>query len=57
MKENASGQTYQKPYAAATPRPRATERSSQSLFLSFPVIGAMGIVDGGCCGASRSETK
>lgn len=26
------------------PRPKATERSSQSLFLSFPVMGAMGIV-------------
>jgi hypothetical protein len=34
---------HQKAYAEVTPRPRATERSSQSLFLSLPVIGAIGM--------------
>lgn len=37
-------ETYQKAYADDTPRPRATERSSQSLFLSLPVMGTIGII-------------
>lgn len=37
--------TNQNVKPALRPRPRAVERSSQKRFLSFPVIGAMGIVE------------
>lgn len=36
--------TNQYPYAKTVPRPAAVVISSQRRFLSFPVIGAMGIV-------------
>lgn len=39
-------ETDQKVYPPATPRPSATEMSVTSFFLSFPVIGAIGMVKG-----------
>ncbi len=36
--------TNQYPYAKTVPRPAPVVRSSQRRFLSFPVIGAIGII-------------